>query len=74
MHGRDHLRMLAHPEVVIRAPDGDVLRIAASEMLRFRKGAATPLQVGKDAIPPFPPHRIQRGLQMLLVIHFPRGP
>ena len=49
-HRPEDGRMLAHPEVVVRAPDGDVYRTLRPVPDRPRKPAALTLQVGKDPV------------------------
>ena len=47
VHGREHLGMLTHAEMVVRAPDGDVRSEAFAVAPRSRKVAAAALQFGK---------------------------
>ena len=51
-HGADHLRVLAHAEVVVRAPDHDILRPLRRMPNRIGKAAGDPLQIGKDPVTP----------------------
>ncbi len=61
VHGREHLRVLAHAEVVVRAPDDDVAHIAiVMEMLRRWEAAAHAPNIRKDAIATFLLERAQR--------------
>jgi hypothetical protein len=57
MHRRQHHGMLAHPEVVVRAPYG--YRRPQLVMERARKRTRSPLQVGEVAIAPLRPQRLQ---------------
>ncbi len=51
-HGLQHVLVLPHAEVIVGAPDGDVVLLTAFAMTR-RRPAAPPLQVGKGPIPAF---------------------
>ena len=51
-HGADDLGMLAHAEIVVRAPDHDVLRPVRRMPDGVRKTAGDALEVGKDAVAP----------------------
>ena len=51
-HGADHLGMLAHAEIVVGAPDHDVLRALRRMPDRMRKAAGDALEIGKNAIAP----------------------
>ena len=73
LHGRQHAGMLAHAEIVIGAPDSDLLSSAAlgGGAMAQRQGEAPgqALQVGKDAIAPFGFQPGDRIAEMLFVIH-----
>ncbi len=49
-HGANHLGVLAHAEVVVGAPDHDVLRPLRRMPDGVREPARDPLQIGKNAI------------------------
>jgi hypothetical protein len=49
-HRRQHLRVLAHAEIVVRAPHGDFR--ADAVIVSAREMAAAALQIGKDAVAP----------------------
>src|SRR5882762_7633517 len=67
LHRGKHRRMLAHAEIVVRAPDGDLGADAVIE--GARKAAAAPLEIGKDAIPPLGAQRTEALVEEALVIH-----
>ena len=69
LHGVDHDRMLAHAQIVVGAPDDDVLLgavLAATNCTR--KLAAHPLQIGEDAIATFAADLIHRVLKGGLIV------
>ena len=68
-HGADHLRMLAHAEIVVGAPDHDIALALRRMPDRVRKPAGDPLEIGKDAIAPLVMQAIERGTEELAVIH-----
>ncbi len=51
-HGADHLRVLAHAQIVVRAPDHDVLRPLRRMPHRMRKPPGDALEIGKYPIAP----------------------
>src|SRR5690606_23976681 len=55
-HRFDHRRVLAHPEIVVAAPDDDLLRAKPGGLRwpvqRLWEGTCAALEIGKDAIPP----------------------
>ena len=68
-HRRENRRMLAHAEVVVRAPDGD---LGTDPMIEgARKTAASPLEIGEDAIPPLAAQRLDALFKEAFVIHDP---
>ena len=70
MHGFDHGGVLTHAEIVIRAPDCDVLRTLLRLHDGTRKLARLPLEIGKDAIASFRLQRCERiGKKVLAVKH-----
>ena len=70
VHGGEHDRVLAHAEIVVRAPHGD-RRGAASgvKCSAVGEGAAAALQIGEDAIAAFGPDNVQRVLKFLIIVH-----
>ncbi|MBX4159295.1 hypothetical protein K4A07_19420, partial [Lactiplantibacillus plantarum] len=54
VHGRQHIGMLAHAEIVVGTPDDDILlgSVLASAH-RQRKLAAHALEIGEDAVASF---------------------
>jgi len=59
--------MLAHAEIVVRAPDGDL--VADPVIEGPRKAAATPFEIGEDAVPPLGPQHIEALFEEAFVIH-----
>ena len=49
-HGADDLGVLAHAEIVVRAPDHDVTRPLRRVPERMREAPGDTLEVGKDAV------------------------
>jgi hypothetical protein len=69
LHGLQHRRMLAHAQIVVRAPDHHVLLgpiLAAADCPG--ELAAHALQVRKDAIAPFALHLLNSSLECGLVV------
>src|SRR5262249_4899117 len=52
-HGADHLRVLAHADVVVRAPDHDRARAVRGMPGRVGKTPGDALEIGKHAVAPF---------------------
>src|SRR6267154_5446407 len=66
-HRPEHRGVLTHAEIVVRAPNGD---LGADAVIKgAREAAAAPLEVGKDAIPPFGMQRTETLSEKALVIH-----
>ena len=71
VHGREHGGMLAHAEIVVRAPDGDGMALLVGlEVLGGGKLAPAALQVGEDAVAPFAMQRLEMLSEQLFVVHF----
>ena len=51
-HGADHLRVLAHAEVVVGAPDHDLARALRRVPEGVRKAAGDALEIGKHPVAP----------------------
>ena len=69
MHRREHLGMLAHAEIVVRAPDGDVARAALAVIGGGRKAADLTLQIGKDPVAALTAQAVQLVTEESLEIH-----
>src|SRR5690606_20274752 len=50
VHGRDHLRVLAHAEIVVGAPDGDVADGIGRMTQGCGEGAGRAFEFGEDAV------------------------
>jgi len=71
LHRGEDRWMLAHAEIIIRAPDGD---LGTDPVIKgARKLAAAPLEVGEHAVPPFGAQRLQALSEEGFVIHCQHG-
>src|SRR5262249_56657046 len=52
-HGADHLPMLTHAKVIVRAPDHDLARAVRRMPYCMRETPGDALEIGKHAIAPF---------------------
>ena len=69
-HRGDDLGVLAHGEIVVRAPHGDVLRaIVTGKAARIRVGPLVAQNVDKYAVTPFGMQAVDRGIEYLVVVH-----
>ena len=68
-HGADHLRMLGHAEVIVRAPDHDVALALRGMPDRVRETACDALEIGKDPVAPLVPQFAQGRREITLVVH-----
>jgi hypothetical protein len=68
-HGADHLGVLAHAEVVVRAPDHDVARTVRRMPFGARKAAGEALEVGENPIAALVLQLRQRIREKSLIIH-----
>src|SRR6266566_3328727 len=68
-HGADDLRMLAHAEIVVGAPDDDAFRPLRRMPQRIRKAPGDTLQIGKYAITPLSPQLRQRAGEIAVIIN-----
>src|SRR6266852_1361479 len=66
-HRIEHDRVLAHPEIVVRAPHRHLASDAVIE--RAGKRAATPLEMGEGAVAPFRAKLIKTLFKEAFVIH-----
>ena len=69
MHRIEHDGGLAHAEIVVRAPDGDILDRAVDVTLGLGEGPALPLEVGEYAIGPFAAQGVELVLEQCVVVH-----
>ena len=69
VHRFDHRWVLAHGEIVVRAPDGDRLRAVAAEAMRVGEIALVAQDVDEDAIPAFLVQPFDRCLENAVLIH-----
>ena len=71
VHCVDHVIILAHAKIVVRAPDDDVFFFAVLETRsRTRERPTVTLQVNKYAIPPFFANGADRLLESLEMLHY----
>jgi hypothetical protein len=56
-----------HAEIIVRAPHRDLR--ADAVVMRARKAAAAPLQIGEDAVASLFPQRIETTLKKRFVVH-----
>src|SRR5579863_3451444 len=68
-HGADHFRMLPHAEIIVGAPDRDVLRPLWRMPNSMRKRARNSLEVGKKPVAPLAPQPGQSVGEKGIVIH-----
>jgi hypothetical protein len=69
LHRFGDLRMLAHAEIVVRAPYGDFLRTRSGMAYRPGKTPATAFQIGEDTVTAFLAHCFQFVFEESLEIH-----
>ena len=67
MHCREHHRMLAHAQVIVGTPDGNL--ILQTMIKGLRKVAGASLQVRKDSISIFASDELETRLKELVEIH-----
>ena len=67
-HRRDHGRVLAHAEIVVRAPDGDRLGAVAAEAMRVRETALGPQDVDEYAVAALVVKALDRGFEDAVVV------
>ncbi len=73
-HRRDHLGMLTHCEIVVRAPHGDRLRpVMPGEASRIGEHALIAQNVDKDAIPSLGVQPVDRLIEDARIIYRARG-
>src|SRR5262249_17048555 len=69
MHSAQHGWMLAHTEIIVRAPDCYGARPLWRMMNGAREFAAPPENIGKHAVTSLQRQRTQRPLKLPLIIH-----
>ena len=74
MHRRQHLRVLAHAEIVVGAPYRHLATAVAAIVHRPREMPGPAFEIGKDAIASLAPQFTQLPLEKSLVIHDPPVP
>ena len=67
MHCCEHHRMLAHAQVIVGTPDGNLILLTMIKGLRKAAGAS--LQVRKDSISIFASDELETRLKELVEIH-----
>src|SRR6185503_7064279 len=68
-HGADHLRVLAHSEVIVGAPDNDFATACRRVADGVRKTAGDALEVGKHAVAPFVSQTVQSAGEIRVIVH-----
>src|SRR5260370_20224887 len=68
-HGPDHLRMLAHPEIIVRAPDHHLAPTVRRVPDSVREAASDALKIREDAIALLIPQPAQGGGKKRVVVH-----
>ena len=69
-HRLDDLRMLAHREIVVRAPDGDRLRpVMASKAACVRKSAFVAQNIDEDAVASLFVQPVDRACENIVIVH-----
>jgi hypothetical protein len=67
LHGGEDRRVLAHAEIVVRTPHGD---LGPDAMVKgARKLPAAPIEIGKDAVATFGAQRIEALSEEAFVVH-----
>ena len=69
-HGAGHGGVLAHAQIIVRAPDRHRIGRAPGVAGGARKGAAMALELGKDAIVAFALQLVELGLEQAVMIHW----
>src|SRR5206468_9162590 len=68
LHRGDHVRMLAHAEIVVRTPDGDRLGSVAAEAARVRETALRAQDVDEHAVAALLVKALDRGFEDAVVV------
>ena len=69
VHGVEHAGMLSHAQIIVGAPDGDLLLLTVHMADRPGEVADLPLEVDEDAVTAFAPQRGDTIGEKLLVVH-----
>ena len=69
LHGADHRGVLAHAEIVVRAPDGDFLGMAVGAPDRPRKGTGNSFEICEHPIAALGMHLVDGFLEEPLIVH-----
>ena len=69
VHRGDDGRVLAHPEIVVRAPHRDLAALAVAVKGGEREPARPPLQIGKNPVVAAPPQPIELFTKKRVIIH-----
>ena len=70
LHGRDHRRVLAHAQIVVRTPDGDLARIVGAVAIdRGGEMPGHPFEIGKDAVALLCPQRVDCVFKNTAIVH-----
>ena len=67
-HRRQHHRVLAHAEIVVRAPDGDLG--ADAMIVGARETAAAPFEIGEDPVAALGVERVYARFEEIVEIHW----
>src|SRR5262245_62104426 len=68
-NGADHLRMLAHAKVIVRAPDHDRALAVRGMPDCMGKTPGNALEIGKHAVAPFGVQASKRGGKEMIIGH-----
>ena len=67
-HGADHVRVLAHAEIVIGTPDDHFMHAAITVMQRHRMASGNPLQLNKMPVAILGFQPIQSRIEMRIIV------
>ncbi len=68
VHRGEHGRMLAHAEIIVRAPDR---HLGADPVIEGAgKTTTAPLEIGEDSVAPLAAKRVEAGAKKGFVIHY----
>src|SRR5262249_51399976 len=73
-HGANHLRMLAHAKIIVRAPDHDRARAVRGMPYCMRETPGDALEIGKHAVAPFLLQPGERDGKEMVIVHSARSP
>jgi len=69
VHGRQHLGVLAHAEIVIRTPDGHIVGLVLMVTRRARKASGLPLKIGEYTVAALPPKTVELVGEESIIVH-----